>query len=193
MNEQTEKSFNRLKSTVLNDAHEQSVHRAQEVENKTNELLLKKNSEYTAAIEKKKKSAIAKAERDAHADILRAELDARTELSEYRESLVDYIFDDVKERLEKYVQTEDYAGRLLIKAQIACMSSGDGNKIIEVNPRDIPKMSGAKEAEIRGCDILGGVRVINTDKKIICDFSYDNALAETKKSFLRKSGLKIGI
>ena len=187
MNEQTEKSFNRLKSTVLNDAHEQSVHRAQEVENKTNELLLKKNSEYTAAIEKKKKSAIAKAERDAHADILRAELDARTELSEYRESLVDYIFDDVKERLE------DYAGRLVIKAQMACMSSGDGNKIIEVNPRDIPKMSGAKEVEIRGCDILGGVRVINTDKKIICDFSYDNALAETKKSFLRKSGLEIGI
>ena len=62
MNEQIEKNLNRLKSLVLNDAHEQSERAAQEFENKTNNIIEKKGSEYAVSTEKRKKSAIAKTE-----------------------------------------------------------------------------------------------------------------------------------
>mgnify|MGYP004507990143 CR=1 FL=1 len=192
MNEQIEKSLNRLKSIVLNDAHEQSERAAQEFENKTNNIIEKKGSEYAVSTEKRKKSAIAKTEREARASVLNAELSARAELSSYREKLVDSIFDGVSEKLSEYMKTEEYTVFLLEKAGKALSECGEGKKILEANAADCPKLK-QLGTDVRECEIFGGVRAVNADKGIICDYSFDDMLAEARGTFLRKSGLKIEI
>ena len=192
MNEQIEKSLNRLKSIVLNDAHEQSERAEQEFENKTNDILEKKSREYAASTEKKKKSAIAKIEREARASVLTAEINARTVLSSYREKLVDSVFDGVSEKLSEYMKTDEYTTFLLEKAHRALSECGEGEKILEANAADCPKLK-QLGMTIRECKIFGGVRAVNTDRGVICDYSFDDMLTEERDTFLQKSGLKIEI
>ena len=192
MNEQIEKSLNRLKSIVLNDAHEQSERTEQEFENKTNDILEKKSRDYAASTEKRKKSAIAKIESEARASVLNAELNARAVLSSYREKSVDSVFDGVSEKLSEYMKTDEYTTFLLEKAQLALSECGDGEKILEANAADCPKLK-QLGITVRECKIFGGVRAVNTDRGVICDYSFDDMLTEERNTFLQKSGLKIEI
>lgn len=192
MNEQIEKSLNRLKSIVLNDAHEQSERAEREFENKTNDIIEKKSREYAALTEKRKKTAIAKTEREARASVLNAELNARAELSAYREKLVDSVFDGVSEKLSEYMKTDEYTAFLLEKAQRALSECGEGEKILEANAADCPKLK-QLGTTVRECKIFGGVRAVNTDRGVICDYSFDDMLTEARNTFLQKSGLKIEI
>ncbi|MDD6736523.1 MAG: V-type ATP synthase subunit E [Clostridiales bacterium] len=191
MNDEIEKSFNRLKSLVLNDVLEQSRQREEELEKKNEDILSGKKSEYMNIAQKRTKSILTRTERETRSEILKAELEARTELSEFRESLVDAVFEGVFEKLSEYIKTDEYTAWLLDKARQALGECGEGEKILMANTSDCPKLEKLGN-KLRACDILGGVKAVNEERGIICDYSLDGMIEESRRGFLKKSGLKIG-
>lgn len=192
MNEQTEKSFNRLKSIVLNDAHEHGETIAHEYEEKTNSLLTKTDREYSVMAEKRKKTAVAKAEREAHASVLKAEQEARRELSAYREELADDVFAYAREKINEFMRTDEYKNWLLATAERALSECEEGERTLEVNADDAHLLADF-DAEVRIAEKIGGLRAVNHTKGIIADYSVDGMLEEEREVFLNNCGLKIEI
>lgn len=192
MNGQIEKSFDRLKRITLNDANEQSERSAYEIKEKIDKALEKTRKEYSERAEKIKKTAIAKIERETRAEILRADADARRELAEYREMLVNGIFEAAEKKLSEYMKTDGYNEWLVKNAEKAIEECGEGCDLIEANEADKGKLTGFG-IPVETADIKGGVRAVNRKCGIISDYSVDSMIAEKRKNFLSRSGLKIEI
>lgn len=192
MDERTEKSFNKLKSYVLNDAYNRREELTAEFEAEINDRLDAKRAEFETAAQKKLQKDIGKIKRDSTAAVAEYELKAKKDLMSCRGEIVNAVFSGVMDRIAEFKKTSDYEIWLRNKTKDAIKSCGDGNVTIFCSYDDAPKLSEFGN-NIETCDILCGVRVENMEKGIVADYVVDEIISEEKEKFLKNSGMTIEI
>ena len=192
MDETMEKSFNKFKSLVLNDAQKQREELSKEIEEKTKDKLEEKENEFLSGAYQTIQANISKIQKKNKEIILQKELEAKKELIKSREKMVENIFDEVQTKFKEYINTEDYTKWLNNLVKKAISECGDGEKTVYVNENDISKITDVNE-KIEAFNMLGGVKVSNATQGIIINYSLEELLNDQKQNFLKNSGLTIEI
>ena len=183
---------------VINDAREKREQLLEQTEREYRERIDKKETELLEGAYNEIQSDIRAIGKNANEQILRAELDAKKRLIVKREEIIAAVIDAAAEKLNAFTESEDYKPWLLKKAEKAVKETGEGKKTVYLAPRD---MKYSAEIEKLAGDITvtetamqtpeGGVRVLNTDKRVAADYTLSELLSEQQQGFLRESGLSI--
>lgn len=201
MDSNLNEKLNRFSAAVLSDAQKKRA----EIEEE-NELIKKKKNdeaqnEFLKEAFEKIQSAVTDIRRENNEKVLMAEVNARRELFSEREKIIDNVFNEVKERLSEFTKTEEYGKWLVKRIEAAAEETGSGNKTVYVRSEDeqllkclindISDKGGKIEIKKTDENIIGGVKVLNNERGIIADYTFDEILAGKKNDFLNKSGLSI--
>ena len=123
--------------------------------------------------------------------------DLRLSLIKKRESLVDEVFESVKEKIRAFTETEEYI--LFLQNSLSQMLQyADGDLTVFVKSGDAQKVKTACDRLNVNCVIeadntilLGGIRARNKEANKIFDDTLDERINEQKEYFLLESGLII--
>lgn len=192
MDEKIEKSFGKFKIHVLNDAQRERDKLEKEADEKAEKTLSEMKRELSAAADKKLQNNAVRLEKENREKILQAEMNAKKELITYREKIVDDVFGEVKERLLQYRESEEYTKWLNEKAEKALSECGEGEKVLFINKADKEKIS-CFDGKLEACEIIGGVKAVNSTKGIVADYTFDEMLSEERRIFIKNSGLAVGM
>ncbi|MBQ5315460.1 MAG: V-type ATP synthase subunit E, partial [Oscillospiraceae bacterium] len=115
-----------------------------------------------------------KAEFEAHKDILR-----------YRNSLVDKLFSEVKEKLSEFRKTDEY--RAFLEKSLENEKKSD-NMIVylmsdDMKYKDILSKIADVEFKVDASIKLGGLSVCYPDELVIVDKTFDTLLSDEKRNF----------
>ncbi len=189
MDERTEKSLGMLKSYVLNDAHKTREQLTEETENRITSRLDSERARLSEKYTQLAKYELDAVKRENKAMLQAAEQEARRELIECRSKITDEIFDEVKEKISTFKQTDEYKVWLDKTIQKAVEDCG-GKAELFLSGDDMQKI---QLSNIAQTDILGGVIARNKERGITADYSVDTLLAEAREEFVKSSGLTIEI
>lgn len=112
----------------------------------------------------------------------------------YREELSQKIFSGVERRISEFTSSEKYGDYLMNIADCEKLSE---TAVVAVSPRDekySEKLKVKYGREVRQDDSieLGGIMIIDPEKGLIIDKTFDSALEEQKKAFSSRYGFKTG-
>lgn len=190
--------LNEFEALVINDAKD-----------KRNALMDKTNAEYTRRIDAREtelledaykdiQHTLHKAQKEAHEHVLQAEFTAKRKLILRREEIIGEVMEAAKEKLTAFTKTAEYKTWLKNKTAESLKEIGEGKKTVTLSANDgdiageIKNMSEDVTVEIsEDKAFFGGVKAVNTDRKIAVDNSFGELLLEEEKKFLQSSGLSI--
>lgn len=106
----------------------------------------------------------------------------------HREELSEKIFSDIEEKLYSFAKTPSYADYLM---KIVAEENYSKCAVLSLSPNDSKysdKLSAKTGCEVRLDDSIkiGGVMIIDAERGVVIDRTFDNALEEQKKSFSSK-------
>ena len=193
MDSAMEAKLNLFSKSVLGEAKKKSDDAQKKLDAVRKEKTEKKQDEFLEEAYRTIQSGVAKIRRAESEKVLRAENDMRREILKCREQIIDGVFLSVAEKLSEFTEGEGYAEcfeKLL--AQALC-AAGDGKKTVYVTEKDLAliKDSEIQVEAVKERSFIGGVRVLNSDKGIIADYSFGEAMLREKADFLQRSGLSI--
>ncbi len=199
MDNLTEK-LNTFTSLVLKDAEEKREKMLDEVEKEYSERLDAKENEILQGAYENIQQNIQTARKEANERVLHAELDAKKSVILRREEIIEEVMKAARGELVKFAESDKYEAWLMDKIEKALFEVGKGSKTIYISPDDlrlkekieqIPEIARLTVEASSEKDFLGGVKVLNTDRKIAVDYSFKEMLAEKKQEFLQSSGLAL--
>lgn len=157
---------------------------------------------YRAFYEREKKAADVRIAREMSrvnvstaAETSAAEREIRSSLFRRREEITDEVFSEVKKKLLKYRQTEEYKNRLTRDALRLSELLGNEAAVIYVGEFDKDKIDDIKstirdaKVEISGDIKLGGLLGVLEDR--IYDCTLDGRLEDARDEFIENSGMKV--
>jgi len=110
----------------------------------------------------------------------------------HRDELSEKIFSGIEDKLYSFAKTSSYCDYLM---KIASEEKYTQNAVFAISPND--KAYSDKLSQKTGCRIqlddsikIGGVMIIDSERGLIIDRTFDNALEEQKKSFSSKYSFK---
>lgn len=117
----------------------------------------------------------------------------RRERNKVQHVLKDQLFEEVKELLKEYMQTEEYREYLISHIQKAVRFAGGQSLIIYLNPTDMDKKDDLEDytgmtITISREDFMGGMRAVLPEKNILMDYSFKGALEKEYEEFTFKGG-----
>ncbi len=105
-----------------------------------------------------------------------------TDLLKHRDSLVTRIFDAIKNRIEEFVNSDEYDDFLLKQLK----NENTNDAVIRVSEadskREVLKKTGC-EVVVDNDIVLGGIALFYEDRGIIIDKTFDTALQQQKQDF----------
>lgn len=126
------------------------------------------------------------------------EEDAKRQLTEKRNGLMQQVFDKVKENITAYTRSSSYTDYIISSAKEIAAAFPDGEIEFFVKPDDIDKAAiieaaiGHKAVVSQSSDIIfGGIRAIEHNQDCLADCTLDLRLENQKEWFFKQSGLKI--
>lgn len=193
MDSAMEAKLNLFAKSVLGEAKKKSDDAQQKLDAVRKEKTEKKRDEFLEEAYRTIQSGVSKIRRAESEKVLRAENDMRREILKCREQIIDGVFLTVSERLSEFTEGEAYAECFERLLKDALAAAGDGKKTVYVTEKDLGLINDpALEAEaVQERSFIGGVRVLNSDKGIIADYSFGEAMLREKADFLQRSGLSI--
>ncbi len=130
-------------------------------------------------------------------DIAKREQSSRKELFSKRNEIAQSVFDDVKEKLSEYVNSEDYVAYIKRSAQQIAELFGNNDCVVYIRELDLDKIDVIK-SEVALCTIevdeiieLGGIKAYCKSLSVMADNTLDSKLDEQRKWFAENSGLKV--
>lgn len=117
----------------------------------------------------------------------------RRERSKVLYDLKNQLFDEVKELLFTYMQTEEYLEYLTEHMKQAARFAGSQAVTIYINPTDLDKKDYLEDftgmsVTISKEDFIGGIRAVIREKNVLMDYSFQAALEEEYEKFTFKGG-----
>lgn len=117
----------------------------------------------------------------------------RRERSKVLYDLKNQLFDEVKELLFAYMQTEEYLEYLTEHMKQAARFAGSQAVTIYINPTDLDKKDYLEDftgmsVTISKEDFIGGIRAVIREKNVLMDYSFQAALEEEYEKFTFKGG-----
>jgi len=112
-----------------------------------------------------------------------------------REDITNTVFQRVRDRIEEYRNQDDYKNKLKQLVNDGINEVGTGKITVIADKRDFKIIEDFKKKNTRlsikesTTTLLGGCIVINTERELLADNSFNNRLDQQRKSFLEYSGL----
>lgn len=183
--------------TVMKEAAEKRKEILKEAEEKKKELLEKKEIDLLKEAYEKIQRVVRKSDKEKNENISRAIFESKRELFLKRQQIIDDIFNEVRQRIFEIKDQDMYVKYLVDGIKEGINKVGQGNIIVEIDKSDEDKINKIKGDINKDLDIqvvnnlIGGSKVINTDKKIMIDLSIEKKLEMERERFLKESGLII--
>lgn len=187
-----------FEKTIMEDAKKEADEILAEFEANKNKLVhdmtrtAKKEADETIKAEKEK------LEREENEQLSEASAAGKRELLNLRREIVDKVFAEIKKKIADFRKSDKYYEYLKNAVISGIDSVGEGEKIIFIDKND----SAYKEklesefktaVKIENADFLGGARVSNTDRNIVCDNTVFDRLLEERDAFLEIADLSIEV
>ena len=196
-NDWTDK-LNTFKALVLHDAEEKRGSIMAEIEREYDERIDKKETELLEKAYMEIQRNIRDTQKKSNERILHTELDAKRALIVRREEIIAEVMDGAREKLAEFTKSAEYEKWLTDKTLRAVTELGEGAKTVYVSESDMRFKDSlgsiGKDITVEAAserDFIGGVKVINTDRRVASDYSFKEMLSEQKQKFLRESGLTL--
>jgi len=116
-----------------------------------------------------------------------------------REDITNTVFQRVRDRIEEYRNQDDYKNKLKQLVNDGINEVGTGKITVIADKRDFKIIEDFKKKNTRlsikesTTALLGGCIVINTERELLADNSFNNRLDQQRKSFLEYSGLNLEV
>jgi vacuolar-type H+-ATPase subunit E/Vma4 len=132
------------------------------------------------------------AETESRKEISTSEIDARMQLLRLKESYVERVFEEVRKRLQLFVETPEYKHLMLDGLHTLTSSSVTGELLM--NDSDIKKLGEETIKRVIGSDVaikkhpvgIGGFIIISKDKRTSVDRTIDSILNQEKQTLRGK-------
>ena len=132
------------------------------------------------------------AEIESRKEISTSEIDARMQLLRLKESYVERVFEEVRKRLQVFVETPEYKRLMLDGLHTLASSTVTGELLM--NDSDIKKLSEETIKRVIGGDVeikkhpvgIGGFIIISKDKRTSVDRTIDSILNQEKQTLRGK-------
>lgn len=182
----------RFKKAVFDNVSRQAESITKAAESRREDILAQADSEAQSLLQAKKAEADKAQEARAVREISSRQLESKRKVLCYREGVIDRVFDGVKKRLEKFVDSPEYESFLMKSAQLCKEKYPDDRGIIYLSPRDMAYADKLKGFEVRQRDTieLGGLLAVYEAMGIAIDRTFDSALEEQRGAFTQKAELK---
>lgn len=123
------------------------------------------------------------------------EAEKKSDLISLRTSIADKVFDEVRTKLEKFTQSDEYEAFLIKSAKELHNEMGEST-IIFIGEKDVDftqKIKNCVNCEIRVDNeiTIGGLRATDKDGLVMADDTLDARFNEAQKNFMANSDLKI--
>ena len=190
----TDSKINNFRNCVLIDAKKQRDEILCEAENYENAQKQAAEKEIFSHIYDSLQQCRIKLEKEAGEKISEASEKCRRSIIAKREEITDKVFEQLRERIEEIRTTDKYKVYLENCIKEAADAVGEGKIKIFADKRDeaaAKKIAQNMGAEFETGDILGGCRVINTDKGIVCSNALSEKLERLRESFFELADLSI--
>ncbi len=127
----------------------------------------------------------------------KAQLDLKRQLSKTQKKFKKKLFQEVSERLDEYMQTEDYKKLLVDYIEKAAKFANGEAMTIYINPSDEDKKEYLEEhtgmtLTVSKEDFIGGLRVVIHERNILIDYAFKGAVDREYQKFTFKGGTGIG-
>lgn len=127
----------------------------------------------------------------------KAQLDLKRELGKTQKKFKKKLFQEVSERLDEYMQTEDYKKLLVDYIEKAAKFANGEAMTIYINPSDEDKKKYLEEhtgmtLTVSKEDFIGGLRVVIHKRNILIDYAFKGAVDREYHKFAFKGGTGIG-
>lgn len=197
---QNESKLSKFNSAVLQNAQQQHDKILAEIEEYRKAQLEKAEEEILQEAYDTIQREIAVLRNRQGQKISQAELENRRRLLRQREAITEKVFDLAAERLLAYARTPDYADRLCASLRKSCGELPEGRLVVQVKPGDLKLRErlaaacGREAAVEENAGIrLGGFRIVNAERGVFIDATYDRRLKGQKDWFAASSGLMLGL
>ncbi|MBR6044852.1 MAG: V-type ATP synthase subunit E [Ruminococcus sp.] len=130
------------------------------------------------------------AERELTREISSVELEAQRSVLLRREQLADSVFELVRDKLEAFRKSKDYAGWLL-KCADACKQKAPGAELeLHIRPDETGLVSREYPGAVGDSSVqMGGALVYVKGTNIVYDFTFDTLFKQERADFCRRAGL----
>ena len=127
-------------------------------------------------------------------EIARAQLGIREKVSELSEELKAKLFTEVRDKLERYMDTREYQDYLVAEIRKAKQFAGDEEVLIYIDPADSGKLNSLASmtnttVEVSKYGFGGGIRALIRTRNILIDQSFETKLKEAEEAFVFKLSL----
>ena len=125
-------------------------------------------------------------------ELSRCDYETSKAVRAYRKELVDGFFEEIKQELKAFAESEKYDAYL--KRSLEKAKDALGEKcVILCAIRDVEKLKTLCKNEVRADNaiMLGGIGALDEEKGLFCDFTLDKALDDEKSAFSDKKELRL--
>lgn len=127
----------------------------------------------------------------------KAQLELKKELSKTQKELKAQLFEEVREVLRIYMESEEYQGLLIAYIEKAAKFANGAPMTIYINPSDVDKKEHLEEhtgmaLTVSKEDFIGGVRAVIKEKNILIDHAFKGAIENEYRRFMFKGGVQVG-
>ncbi len=194
--EDAEKKLIEFEKLVLGEARQQRDQIVQEIEQYKHEKILDIEIELLENAYKRIQKEIASIIKAENEKVAKVAASCRKELLTRRENMVERIFSVLNERIAAFKETEAYAAYLLSAVSDGIAQAGGNNPLVCIDKTDMKFAKSIQNATgyepvAAGENMIGGCKVHNKEKKIICDNSLVTMLEAVKEQFMEE--IKISI
>ena len=124
-----------------------------------------------------------------NAEIARAQLQIRERVSGLSEELKAKLFTEVRDKLERYMDTREYQDYLVAEIRKAKEFAGEDEVLIYIDPADSGKLNSLAAmtnttVEVSKYGFGGGIRALIRSRNILIDQSFETKLKEAQETFV---------
>lgn len=197
-----EEKLEHFNEVILKDAASERDSILMQIKSEMSEYIERKTAEIREEADEVLRKETALAEREKNNIISRAVIESKQLLMKTREAIIRSVLDEVKNRLESFVEGNDYFPYLADEIIRSCKLAGEGELVVYLKKSDMKRFSSRLD-EIKdklppsvsfdAIDdaVIGGCRVLNRTKSILIDNTIDAKLEESKDGFFETCSLRI--
>lgn len=185
--------LNAFTALVLKDAEEKRKKLIDQTENEYSKQMEQKENDFLEDAYEDIQKRIRTIRRKANARVIQSEFNAKKSLIKRREEIIEEIFNSVTNEILKFKSEPTYKSWLTDKIDKAIKEVGVGTKEIFALPEDLPFINetiktyndNISASSINDTSFIGGIRIINSDKKIAVDYSLKELISAERERFLK--------
>ena len=190
-----EEKFERFAQLALSDAAAKRDNVLEQLDEYKSEKISEAENQCLENSYKIVRKGVADAKKKAGSIVSQEPSECKKKLFEYRESLIDELFNELNKKISEFKNTAEYSKFLINSVSDAVKNSGEGDKCIFIDKSDEKFADALKQqfactVEYRA-DIIGGCIVENLSTKKIYNNSISEKISELRANFLEESKFSI--